>query len=75
MNVSGELLMGDDEVTNRQEMLVVVWSVVVVVVAVVFGVVILFMGRDEARDKKKLCNFDKAPRELVDDDSFILKEN
>lgn len=54
--------MGDEEITNRQEMFILAWSLTVVVVTLIFGLVIFMMGREEMRDKKKLYNFDKAPR-------------
>ena len=56
-------------------MLVLSWSLTVGVLTLIFIIVIFMMRKDEQKDKRKLYNFDLAPRELVDDDSFILKEN
>lgn len=67
--------LGEDSNTNDQKMLVLSWSLTVGVLTLIFIIVIFMMRKDEQKDKRKLYNFDLAPRELVDDDSFILKEN
>ena len=67
--------LGEDSNTNDQKMLVLSWSLTVGVLTLIFIIVIFMMRKDQQKDKRKLYNFDLAPRELVDDDSFILKEN
>jgi hypothetical protein len=36
---------------------------------------IVFLKKNEKKDEKKLFNFSHAPKLLVDEDSFIFKEN
>lgn len=52
----------DDKTTGDQKMLVLSWSLTIGVISLIFIIVILMMRRDEQKDKRKLYNFDLAPR-------------
>lgn len=66
--MSGE---GSEDYTQSQEILVSFWGVLMVVVLVCFGAVLYQHRKNDSQLRKKLYNFKKAPKNYVDDDSFI----
>lgn len=66
------MIMGDGEdFTQSQEILVAFWGVLMMVVLVFFGAVMYKHRKNDLLLRKKLYNFKKAPKNYVDDDSFI----
>jgi hypothetical protein len=47
------------------------WGVLMIVIVVFFGAVMYQHRKNDLLLKKKLYNFKKAPKNYVDDDSFI----
>lgn len=57
--------------TQSQEILVAFWGVLMVVLIVFFITVMYKHHKNDQLLKKKLYNFKKAPKNYVDEDSFI----
>jgi hypothetical protein len=57
-----ETLLADDQVTEDQRDMILGWSLGIGAMTLLFLVVIFLMWRDEHNDKRKLYNFDPAPR-------------
>lgn len=62
--------MSEDNISS-QEILVSFWGVLMGVLAVMLGMVLYVHHRKRGQLKKKLYNFKRAPKNYVDDDSFI----
>lgn len=62
MSIEQPDFLNDDKTTGDQKSLVLAWSLTVGVITLIFIMVILMMRRDEQKDKRKLYNFDLAPR-------------
>ena len=62
---------GDDDNISSQEILVSFWGVLLGVLAVMLGLVLYMHHKRKQQLRKKLYNFKRAPRNYVDDDSFI----
>jgi hypothetical protein len=60
-----------EDYTQSQEILVAFWGVLMVVIMVFFGCVMYKHRKSDLQLHKKLYNFKKAPKNYVDDDSFI----
>lgn len=56
---------------QSQEILVSFWGVLMIVLLVLFVGVMYVSFKNEKNLRKKLYNFNKAPKNYVDDDSFI----
>ena len=63
--------MSDEDNISSQEILVSFWGVLMGVLAVMLGMVLYVHHRRKVQLKKKLYNFKRAPKNYVDDDSFI----
>ena len=62
---------GEDDDITSQEILVSFWGVLMGVLAVMLGLVLYMHHKRNKQLHKKLFNFKRAPRNYVDDDSFI----
>jgi nitric oxide reductase large subunit len=57
--------------TPSQEILVAFWGVLIVVLAVLLALVLYLHHKNQKQLHKKLYNFKKAPKNYIDEDSFI----
>jgi hypothetical protein len=62
---------GGQDRKSSQEILVAFWGVLMGVLVVMLGFVLYVHHKSKQQLKKKLYNFKKAPKNYVDDDSFI----
>ena len=60
-----------DDATQSQEILVSFWGVLMIVLLVFFAAVMYKHRKNDQLLRKKLYNFKKAPKNYVDEDSFI----
>lgn len=60
-----------DDTTQSQEILVSFWGVLMIVLIVFFAGVMYKHRKNDLLLRKKLYNFKKAPKNYVDEDSFI----
>ena len=65
------IIMSEEDNISSQEILVSFWGVLMGVLAVMLGMVLYVHHRRREQLKKKLYNFKRAPKNYVDDDSFI----
>ena len=60
-----------DDKKQSQEILVEFWGLLMIILVVLFIAVMYQHYKNDKLLKKKLYNFKKAPKNYVDDDSFI----
>jgi len=61
----------NDDKKQSQEILVEFWGLLMIILVVLFTAVMYQHYKNDKLLKKKLYNFKKAPKNYVDDDSFI----
>ena len=62
---------GETDYRQSQTILVAFWSVLMVVLGVLLAIVLYLHHKNQLNLRKKLYNFKKAPKNYVEDDSFI----
>lgn len=62
---------GDADVRGSQEILIVFWSILMVVLVILFSGVMWIHHKAQQLLHKRLYNFNRAPKNYVDDDTFI----
>jgi len=61
----------NDDKKQSQEILVEFWGLLMIILVVLFVAVMYQHYKNDKLLQKKLYNFKKAPKNYVDDDSFI----
>jgi len=61
----------EDDSGQSQEILVLFWGLLIIILLCVFGVVMYLQLKAERFVKQRLYNFKKAPKNYIDEDSFI----
>ncbi len=64
-----------DHLVKEHKIIIAIGSSLLLVLLVVFMIIIARKARNEHKKMKKLHQFNRLPKSLLDEDSFILKDN